>query len=186
MCGNEPRLGHLEAEPHHRAVGRVLLHRLEREGIVQEVDVVHQRGLLQPLARDEVPVRETVDDEGVARLGSEVEGLDRDPLRRELVRSAPVLDRAPGGRPAPRRRSASPPRCRARGRSGAGSAISRTGRGGGRAGRATRASRAGRRAPRGRPRLESPSPPATGRTVSCSRGRPSCPPTVLARRRAAS
>jgi hypothetical protein len=71
------QFGHLQPEPDHRAVRRVLLHRLERERVVEQVDVVHQRDLLQPLARVVVPVREPVDDEVVARLVAQVERLDR-------------------------------------------------------------------------------------------------------------
>ena len=51
----------LEAEPDHRAVGAVLLHRLERERAVEQVGPVDQRRLLQPLARVVVPVRQPVD-----------------------------------------------------------------------------------------------------------------------------
>src|SRR5205807_4363835 len=72
---DEPRLRHAQAEPHHRAVRGVLLHRLERERVVQQVDLVHQGDLLQPLAREVVPPREAVDDEGVRseerRVGKE-------------------------------------------------------------------------------------------------------------------
>jgi hypothetical protein len=60
---HQHRLGHLEAESHHRAVRRVLLHGLEGERAVEQVHVVHQRRLLQPLARVVVPVGEAVDDE---------------------------------------------------------------------------------------------------------------------------
>ena len=42
LVRDQPRLRHVQAEPHHRAVGRVLLHRLEGERVVQQVDVVHQ------------------------------------------------------------------------------------------------------------------------------------------------
>ena len=87
------RLMHVQAEPHHRAVGRVLLHRLEGERVVEQVDVVHQRDLLQPLARDGVPPAEPVDHERVARAVTEVERLVHDPLAGELVRLAAVLDR---------------------------------------------------------------------------------------------
>ena len=69
LVRHEDGVGHLEPEAHHRAVGGVLLHRLERERAVEQVHVVHQRDLLQPLARVVVPVREPVDDQVVARLG---------------------------------------------------------------------------------------------------------------------
>ena len=94
LVRDQPRLRHVQAEPHHRAVGGVLLHRLEGERVVEQVDVVHQRDLLQPLARDRVPPAEPVDHERVARLRAEVEGLVRDPLGGQLVRLAAVLDRA--------------------------------------------------------------------------------------------
>ena len=94
LVRDQPRLRHVQTEAHHRAVGRVLLHRLERERVVEQVDVVHQRDLLQPLARDRVPPAEPVDHERVARLRAQVERLVRDPLGRQLVRLAAVLDRA--------------------------------------------------------------------------------------------
>jgi hypothetical protein len=94
LVRHEHRLRHLEAEPQHRAVGGVLLHRLERERRVQQVHVVHQRDLLEPLARHEVPVGEAVDDEVVARLVAQVERLDGDPLAGHVMRGAGrVLDR---------------------------------------------------------------------------------------------
>ena len=89
---------HLQAQPQHRAVGGVLLHRLERERAVEQVDVVHQRDLLQPLAREVVPVGEPVDDEVVARLGAQVERLHRDPLGGQAVLGPRrVGDRADAG-----------------------------------------------------------------------------------------
>ena len=119
LVRHHPRLRHLEPEPDHRAVGGVLLHRLERERVVEQVDVVHQHRLLHPLARDLVPPAEPVDDELVARLRAEVERLVRDPLGAEDVRLALVARRAAAARRAPRRRGASRPRCRAAVRSGA-------------------------------------------------------------------
>ena len=80
LGGHQPRLGHLQPQSDHRAVRRVLLHRLEREGVVEQVDVVHQRELLQPLARDGVPVRQAVDDQAVAAGLAQVEWLDGDAL----------------------------------------------------------------------------------------------------------
>ena len=94
LVRDQPRLGHLQAQPHHRAVGRVLLHRLERERVVQEVRVVHQRDLLQPFTRDVVPPAEPVDDQRVSRLRPQVERLDRDPLGAQHVLLAAVADRA--------------------------------------------------------------------------------------------
>ncbi len=85
LVRHQNRRRHLQPEPDHRAVGRVLLHRLEREGTVEQVHVVHQRDLLQPLAREVVPVRETVDHELVARSVAQVERLHRDPLGRDAV-----------------------------------------------------------------------------------------------------
>ena len=64
----------------------MLLHRLERERVVEEVHLVHQRELLQPLAGDVVPPREPVDDQLVARPVTEIERLVDDPFRDELVR----------------------------------------------------------------------------------------------------
>ena len=79
-CAAPGRLRDLQSEPDHRAVGRVLLHRLERERTVEQVHVVHQRDLLEPLAREVVPVREAVDHELVARAVAQIERLHRDPL----------------------------------------------------------------------------------------------------------
>ena len=95
LVRDEDGLRDLQPEPQHRAVRRVLLHRLERERAVEQVHVVHQRDLLQPLAREVVPVGEPVDDEVVARLAAQVERLHRDPLGGDRVRRAGgVLDRA--------------------------------------------------------------------------------------------
>ena len=90
LVRDQPRLGHADAEPHQRAVRGVLLHRLERERVVQQVDVVHQRDLLQPGARQVVPPREPVDHERVARPVAQVERLVDDPLGAQLV----AVDRA--------------------------------------------------------------------------------------------
>jgi hypothetical protein len=98
LVRHEPGVGHLQAEPHHRAVGGVLLHRLERERVVHQVHAVHQRDLLDPLARHVVPVGEAVDHERVARLHAQVERLDRDALGGELVALVAVLDRGPEAR----------------------------------------------------------------------------------------
>jgi hypothetical protein len=88
LVGHHHRRGDLQPEPQQRAVRRVLLHRLEGERAVEQVDVVHQRHLLQPLAGQVVPPREAVDDEPVARAGAEVERLDRDPLAGEVMARA--------------------------------------------------------------------------------------------------
>ena len=95
LVRDEHRRRHLQPEPDHRAVCGVLLHRLERERAVQEVDVVHQRDLLQPLAREVVPVREPVDHELVARPVAQVEWLHRDPLGGDPV----LVPRGVGDRP---------------------------------------------------------------------------------------
>ena len=94
LVRDQDGLRHLEPEPQHRAVRGVLLHRLERERAVEQVHVVHERDLLEPLARQEVPVGEPVDDEVVARLVAQVERLHRDPLDVHAVGGAGgVLDR---------------------------------------------------------------------------------------------
>jgi hypothetical protein len=70
-------------------------------------NVVHQRDLLQPLARDVVPVRKPVDHQVVAGLGAQVERLDGDSLDVEPVllatagahRPHPAHDRLEGGGP---------------------------------------------------------------------------------------
>jgi hypothetical protein len=71
----------------------VLLHRLEGERVVEEVDLVHQRELLQPLAGDVVPPGEAIDDQLVAGRVAKVERLVDDPLGRELVRLAVPIER---------------------------------------------------------------------------------------------
>ena len=162
LVGDEHGLRHLEAQPHHRAVGRVLLHGLEGERAVQQVHAVHQGDLLQPLPRVVVPVREPVDDQVVAGAVAQVERLDGDPLAVEGVPGAAGARRpGPAGAGSPRTPSASPPRYRAATRSGAWkrstlasvrAAFSRIVAGDGRAGRARRASRGARRGPTGRAR----------------------------------
>ena len=99
LKGHEHRFRHLEAEPEHRAVGRVLLHRLERERAVQQVNAVHQRDLLEPLPRVVIPVREPVDDQVVAGVVAQAERLDGDPLAVEGVLAAA----RPADRPSRRR-----------------------------------------------------------------------------------
>ena len=86
---------HVEAEPDHRAVRRVLLHRLERERAVEQVGAVDQRGLLQPLARVVVPVGEPVDDQAGADRVDEVERLDRQPLAGDAGASVPSTSSGP-------------------------------------------------------------------------------------------
>jgi hypothetical protein len=66
-------------------VGAVLLHRLEGERAVEQIEVIHQRGLLEPLARVVVPVGQPVDDEVLADGVTQVERLDRHSLRGDLV-----------------------------------------------------------------------------------------------------
>ncbi len=70
----------------------MLLHRLERERVVEQVDVVHQRDLLQPLAREHVPPADPVEHERVARAVAQIERLVHDTLGLELVRLAPPLE----------------------------------------------------------------------------------------------
>ena len=182
LVRDQPRLRHVQAEPHHRAVGRVLLHRLERERVVQQVDVVHQRDLLQPLARDRVPPAEAVDHERVTRLRAEVERLVRDSLGGQLVRHAAVLDRADlgeqvleGARPVLFGAEQQADQMRA-------CAVIGSGGDDARSGHATRASRAASRGPRGRARCGSPSRRAARRSVWCFRAPRSCPPTAPAPR----
>src|SRR5579859_1755261 len=88
LVRHQHRLGHLEAKPHHRAVRRVLLHRLERERAVEQVHVVHEGDLLQPLPGVVVPVGEPVDRQVVARPVAQAERLDGDALAAEGVRRA--------------------------------------------------------------------------------------------------
>ena len=95
---HEHRARHLQPAADHRAVGGVLLHRLEGERAVEQVHVVHQRDLLQPLARVVVPVGEPIDDELVARLVAQVEGLDGQALDVDaMARAAGALDRPQPG-----------------------------------------------------------------------------------------
>ena len=88
LVRHQDRRRDLEAEPDHRAVRRVLLHRLEREGAVEQVGAVDEGGLLQPLAGVEVPVGEPVDDQAGAHRVGEVERLDRQALAGEPVLGA--------------------------------------------------------------------------------------------------
>ena len=76
----------------------MLLHRLEGERRVEQVHVVHERDLLEPLARVVVPVGEPVDHQVGARLGPERERLDGQPLGGEDVPPAgSVRHRAEAG-----------------------------------------------------------------------------------------
>ncbi len=77
---HHPGVGHRQAQPHHGAVGGLLLHRLDRPGVVEDVEPVHQDRLLDPLPAGVVPVGEPVEDHVVATGLAQVEGLDRDPL----------------------------------------------------------------------------------------------------------
>ena len=197
LVRHQDGLRHLETEAQHRAVGRVLLHRLERERAVQQVHAVHERDLLEPLARDVVPVGEPVDDQVVARPVPQRERLDRDPLgvegvprsvlsghganpphyllecpRPVLLRAEQQPDQVPLHAGLPSQPDQRP-------------VISRTWAGDGRAGRATMASHAVRRSPTDRARAGCPCPPAARRTGSCSAAIRWCPPTGPDRRPAA-
>ena len=89
---DHPGVGHGQAEPHHRHVRAVFLHRLEGPRVVEDVQPVHEHGLLDPLPADLVPVGEPVEHDVVPRVLSQVEGLDRDPLHLDPVRLAFVGD----------------------------------------------------------------------------------------------
>ena len=118
LVRHEHRLRHLQTEANHRAVGGVLLHRLEGERAVEQIHVVHQRDLLEPLAREVIPVGQPVDDQLVLRPVAEVERLDGDPLGGDPVALAGAVgDRAEPPDQCLERPVASPPRCRAGGRS---------------------------------------------------------------------
>ena len=90
---NEPRLGDRHAQAHHRRVRGQLLHRLDRPRVVEHVEVVEQDRLLDPLARIGVPVRQAVENDVVATLGAQVEGLDRDAIDLEANLFATDLQR---------------------------------------------------------------------------------------------
>ena len=82
---HQHRPRHLQPAADHRAVGRMLLHRLERERAVEQVHIVHERDLLQPLTGVVVPVRQPVHDKLVARPVTQVERLDREPFDLDAV-----------------------------------------------------------------------------------------------------
>ncbi len=69
----------------------MLLHGLERERAVEQIHVVHQRDLLQPLARVVVPVREPVDDQGVLGLVTQAERLHSDAHRPYPMGASPLV-----------------------------------------------------------------------------------------------
>ena len=75
------------------ATYELFLHRLEGPRVVEDVQPVHEHGLLDPLPADLVPVGEPVEHDVVPRVLSQVEGLDRDPLHLDPVRLAFVGDR---------------------------------------------------------------------------------------------
>jgi hypothetical protein len=70
----------------------VLLVRLDRPRVVEDVRVVHHDRLLDPLAAGEVPVRQAVDDQVVLHRLAQVERLDRDALDLEAQRVAARRD----------------------------------------------------------------------------------------------
>ena len=111
LGGDEHRVRYRHPEPHHRAVRRVLLVGLHRPRVVEDVDAVHDDGLLDPLAARAEPMRQPVDHEVVLHGLAQVEGLDRHALDVERDRVLADGDReieGPGR--SPRSRWAS--RCR--------------------------------------------------------------------------
>ena len=90
---HEPGIRHGKAEPHHGAVGRMLLHGLDRPGVVIDVQVVTEYRFLDPLSRRVIPVRQSVDDDVVLAGLPQVERLDADALDRELLRFAADINR---------------------------------------------------------------------------------------------
>ena len=84
LRGDHPGLGDRHPELHHRRVGRVLLHRLERPGVVEHVEAVHDDGLLDPLAAGMKPVGQAVEDDVVADGLTQVVRLDGNPLDVEV------------------------------------------------------------------------------------------------------
>jgi hypothetical protein len=84
------RDGHPEL--HHRAVGGVLLHGLHGPRVVEDVEVVHQHGLFDPLSARVVPVGQAVDHHVVLAVLAQIERLDRDSLHLEAQRVAFVRD----------------------------------------------------------------------------------------------
>ena len=150
-------------------------------GRVEQVDVVHQRDLLQPLARVVVPVRQPVDDQLVAGLVAQVERLDASPARCAASGCPPSASRRTPSRRASASKARGPvllgaeqqPDRGAPGSHGGGHAVllRRTAVGGARAGVATTASRGRSRGPTRRARGECPCP-ATGRRTAGSTAAP--------------
>ena len=85
LVWDQPRLGHADPEAHQCAIGGVLLHRLERERVVQQIHVVDERHLLQPRTREVVPPRQPVDHQRIPRCRAKIERLVDDPLGHEPV-----------------------------------------------------------------------------------------------------
>jgi hypothetical protein len=81
-----------QPEAHHRAVRRVLLVRLHRPRVVEDVDAVQDHGLLDPLAAEVVPVRQPVDHHVVLRRIVQPEGIDGHARDLEAHRVAPDLE----------------------------------------------------------------------------------------------
>ena len=88
-----PGFRHRHAEPHHRAIRRLLLHGLQRPGIVEHVKVVSNDGFLNPLARRVVPVRQTVDDDIVFAVLRQAERFNCHALDFEFQRVIAKRDR---------------------------------------------------------------------------------------------
>ncbi len=95
LVRNQNGLRHLETKPHHGAVCGVFFHTLKGERAVEQVDIIHQRGLLEPLAGMVVPVSQPVDHQIVTWFVPQVERFHRHPLDVVGMQVLPtVADRA--------------------------------------------------------------------------------------------
>ena len=81
-----PRIGHGKPERLHRAVRRLLFHRLDGPRVVQHVEAIHENGFLYPLTARVVPVRDSIEHDVVTRALLQSEGLDTHALDFEAHR----------------------------------------------------------------------------------------------------
>jgi hypothetical protein len=70
----------------------VLFHGLQRERVVEDVEIVEDDGLLDPLARRVIPVSQAVKEDGIPNRLPEQERFDRYPLDVEGESVVTTLD----------------------------------------------------------------------------------------------
>ncbi len=92
---NQHRLRHPHPQPDHRAIGRMFLHALEGERIIEQIDAVEQGRLLQPFSRLVMPVGQPVDNQMVAGGRRQLEWMNAYALHLDVNNVSAHLDRWP-------------------------------------------------------------------------------------------